>query len=91
MKLSIEQIEEVADFLRGTCLYSYEDALEEVLGVRPDFYGDVMDKDDCQELDQLVFNCNCCGWWCDTSELSPVKYEEICDQCYEENEEYTEE
>jgi len=84
MNLTYEQINEVADVLRGTCLLSYEDALEEVLGERPVNYWDVMTLDDCKELDELVFNCTTCGWWCGTEDLAPSEYDQICNQCYEE-------
>jgi hypothetical protein len=37
---------------------------------------------DHNELDQLMFICETCGWWCDIAELNDQAYAElICDQC----------
>ncbi len=34
----------------------------------------------CNHLDQLVFECEICNWWCEISEMSE-KQEWVCDEC----------
>lgn len=36
----------------------------------PEFEALQNDSVFCAELDQLVFECECCGWWCDAGEMS---------------------
>lgn len=54
----------IIDQIRGTC-----DSIEQVL-----YTHDAEDLQDhlpfFQELDQQIFRCECCGWWCEISEMS---------------------
>ena len=65
-----ETIDELIDRLRGTCNESW----------------DICDwsMEDLQYLDEHIFECVGCGWWCDISELSPESNDEMfCDECNE--------
>jgi hypothetical protein len=39
-------------------------------------------------LDNQIFECCCCGWWCDLGEVAshPDSGEDVCSDCYEEEE-----
>lgn len=70
-----EQAEVAADRLRGTA-QSMADLGEE-------FEDLANDKVFCERLDELVFICNVCDWWCDISELSDNGDGElVCDECH---------
>lgn len=42
------------------------------------------DKEFLAELDNTLFCCECCGWWCELSEMSDNHSWE-CVDCYPEN------
>lgn len=65
----------VADELRGTT-GDLEHALLEIVGVP---FEDVS-LDSLGELDQLVFQCDSCAWWCDIGEMAEHA-EGVCDDC----------
>ena len=46
------------------------------------------DSDICEMLDELVFECNCCGWWNEASDIqfSKMTDEAICGECYADGE-----
>lgn len=73
------QIEELADYLQGTCM-----SLEEGLGAKG--LGEELSVADAQYLDSLVFLCSACGWWCEASEANESPSgEDVCDDCDEED------
>lgn len=63
--------QEAIDHLRGTCepLYqNFEEYQDEQLF--------------CDLLDDAIFECTCCGWWCEQpAEDNPETGEWICDEC----------
>lgn len=53
-----------------------------------DFYYPEMTEDDLTEdghnkLDQEIFLCAHCGWWCEISEESGNEFELVCNDCEE--------
>ena len=64
----METIEEVIDRLRGTCMETFE----------ADEYTD----DELKYLDENIFECARCGWWCDIDESNDIHGENYCDDCY---------
>ncbi|WP_047308819.1 hypothetical protein [Rhodopseudomonas palustris] len=64
--------EAAADALRGTChgLAHLGDE-HETLAASSAAY--------TTRLDELVFECACCGWWCDIDEMSDDP--EVCIDC----------
>ena len=75
--------QEIADCLRGTCdgdLF----ALIQERGL--EFEEDRI----CNEVDQLVFQCTACGWWCGIEEEASADHdlnEWTCLECCEEQSE----
>lgn len=69
---------QVAKSLLGTCDATLETTLEK-LGLPPELesnsaflYG----------VDELVFECTCCGWWCSQDECNEdANNQWICDDC----------
>lgn len=73
--LTHDQLEAVVYKLEGQCLLSLENVLEE-LGLE----GMENDPDVCTQVDDRVFCCDECGWWCSTDELNDGQ---LCDDCNE--------
>lgn len=59
---------EMIDALRGTCdmISNYPDGAEEL------FEGD---QEFCKLVDQHIFSCHVCGWWCDIDEESSDEFD----------------
>lgn len=76
MSFTRERINEIIDQLRGTCI-PLADMLE-----------DGEDEDDkglCDAIDQEIFLCPCCNWWCERVEGHESDLgEDICDDCHKE-------
>lgn len=85
-KLTDAQVEELSDYLTGTCHSVNEGLIALEL--------DVFDYDDCKVADQLYNwngdgRCDICGWWDETTEARGDEF--ICDDCHDaEDEEYFE-
>jgi len=45
-------------------------------------YFEDLGPSDFTALDDLVFWCAWCGWWCTTDELGPNGNETVCEECY---------
>lgn len=76
MPLPVEHIERIAEELRGQCLISLEDIEE-----RDDLN---FDSADYAAIDERVFLCSRCGWWCEIDEMSEeVTDEWFCNECEE--------
>lgn len=61
--------------LQGTCegLYSFlERNAEDLIDYMPFL----------EYLDQHIFLCEGCGWWCELSEMAVTEEIVICDDCY---------
>jgi hypothetical protein len=71
--LTQEQIDDIAETLRGTAT-SLEEQLE-----RYDTDFATVTVEDCRALDELVFCCDACGWWCGRDEESDEPG--VCDDC----------
>jgi hypothetical protein len=69
-------IQLVVDFLQGTAM-TLSSALETLY---PGMDEDDLTQDDHSNLDELIFNCETCGWWCETSERDE---ESNCEDCSE--------
>ena len=74
MALPLEQIDEIAEELRGQCVLSLEDIAE-----RDDLE---LDAADHAAIDERVFCCTGCSWWCEIDEMSDqVTDEWFCTDC----------
>ena len=49
---------------------------------------DDLTTEDHAHIDQEIFNCACCNWWCEQSEAneSDEYGDDICNDCHEEEE-----
>lgn len=59
---------QLADDLIGTSDHAYPEEL-------------LQTKEELQEFDQYAFNCDGCGWWCDTEELNNETARNLCNDC----------
>jgi hypothetical protein len=78
MSFTRERIDEIIDFLRGTCL-TLAAALED------DEDGE--DEDLTAGIDAEIFECAGCGWWCEQSEAHEGPMGDVCDDCHGESHE----
>ena len=69
----------IAD-LQGTCK-SISDFLPEGMNQ------DDLTQNDLSEIDQEIFLCDGCGWWCEVSESNDRGGENVCDDCKDEENE----
>jgi len=77
------KMDELVEHLQGSC-ESLEDGLRKVLD-DDDADMESMTHDDCLYLDDRIFNCEICGWWCEVGDTSPDQPDDddrlICTQC----------
>jgi anaerobic selenocysteine-containing dehydrogenase len=73
----------VAEHLQGTC-GTLQGALDDLYeGMNED----ELTSDDHQTIDQEVFQCTTCGWWCEISDnVDSESGEMICTDCGESGE-----
>lgn len=77
MQLTKEQVKELAERLRGSCM-TLDTALTE-MGIE---LVEVEEKS-LQDLDDIVFLCSECGWWEDNIDLGVVSDDKVCLECEE--------
>jgi len=84
-------IEDVIQNLQGTCGHPIsscfgEDGIlnDDYTPKYPDMDEDDLTEDDYMELDNWIFVCESCGWWCGTSEDNDFEGQRYCDDCYSE-------
>lgn len=51
---------------------------DDLVGTADDFDIEDYTQDELIELDNQIFRCECCGWWCENSENTG---DEICEDC----------
>lgn len=64
-----KRAEEVAENLQGTAKNLEDESTEEERN----------NADFCARLDELVLECETCGWWCETGEICKDGH---CDDCH---------
>ena len=83
--------EDIVQRLQGTC-----DDLSQAFGVYgpmhddytlkyPDMTEDDLIDSDYNYIDNFIFLCAQCGWWCDVGEAHDNHMGDICDDCHSEN------
>jgi len=78
--MNVEQFSEnLVHAMQGTCtsLYMHIDNLEEV---EQDFFYE-NEAAILLELDNCIFECDTCGWWCELCEAVDTDTGPVCDQC----------
>lgn len=78
MKITTTQVNTLINYLQGTCM-SMSESCEDL-----NFSEDDLTIKQLQEIDNWIFQCSGCGWWCERGEAHDVNGEDMCDDCYEE-------
>lgn len=70
---------EIIEYLRGTC-QSADEVFEKF-----DTNFDDITLEEARVIDEHIFCCDACGWWCETSEMSEdwedYADEPVCEDC----------
>lgn len=90
MKLSVEQMQQLIDYLQGTCM-SVDEALMRLFDVDQCDIDNEMEM--CEYLDQRIFLCVQCGWWYESGDWTDYDNVpeiergngEYCTSCGQEN------
>ncbi len=70
--------------------FNIEQLIEDLQGTTStinDHLPDGMDEndltsDDHDAIDNAIFYCSCCGWWCEISEMADTdEIDQICEDC----------
>lgn len=79
---SPEEIEELISDLTGTTS-TLNESIQELFG--DDFSEDDLTEDNHNQIDNSIFLCDDCGWWCEISEESEEGFdgERVCSDCSE--------
>lgn len=76
--------QKIVDCLQGT-IGTIQEALDHYY---PEMDEDELTTDDHQVLDNEIFECTECGWWCEVSQSTEsADGENVCDECNPEDEE----
>ena len=79
MKPADFDVQKVIDYLQGTC-NSIDSAVNELY---PDMNFEDLSGSDFNCIDNQIFECQTCNWWCEMSELAQDQDENICEDCHE--------
>jgi len=78
-----EVLDAIAENLRGQCVHDIEFFCEE-RGIN---YDDLT-LEDLQYIDNIVFCCAGCGWWCEIGDVADGDQQELyCSDCGEDDDE----
>src|SRR6266403_394693 len=78
LALTEEQALSIVNDLRGTCGnldMEIQDRLGNGVGTED------LDTKSLNLIDEHIFNCEVCGWWCDNDEMS--EDHGVCEECFE--------
>lgn len=77
-----KDIESIIEYLQGTTR-----TLDEACQQHGFEWEELTEKDHAK-IDENIFLCPTCGWWCETSEANESESgEDVCDDCKEDEEE----
>ena len=84
IKLTDEQIQLIAEDLQGT-----GKLLDQAICDITDEEAEGLDEIEnwqalCDRVDQLVFLCECCGWWCEVGDYAEIQENpngDVCSDC----------
>ena len=80
MKFTRENIDELIQYLQGSC-NSLDEGIQTILG---DYDSTDLSPENCDQIDNEIFLCTGCGWWCEVSEMSEEDDEQVCVECHNE-------
>jgi hypothetical protein len=78
---------EIIDELTGTCMrdpVSLADEYIEEGRMKAEFW-EQNELAIVRLVDDEIFSCDACGWWCEMSEMSDSEQGMVCDQCNDES------
>lgn len=75
-KVTDEQVEQLIQYLQGTCMNSVDSAMNELFELSESD----LSEEQLSHIDKEIFNCDTCGWWCESSE-NAGEDENICQDC----------
>lgn len=78
MKPENFDVQELIDYLQGTT-NTLDDGME-TLYSGMDF--EELTEEDHDQIDNQIFECEVCGWWCEISEQHEGEENGICDDCF---------
>ncbi len=83
----MKDIQGLIESLQGTCMKTIDE--EKVhFGWGKD---EELTDEELSEIDNCIFQCDCCGWWCETSEEgNSGDGERICRDCSDNDEDWEE-
>jgi len=76
-------VEQLIEELRGT-----PESADTVLDTLTDGeYDSLLDlpMEFLQQIDDSIFQCTACSWWCDIDEANDQNGENVCNDCHEED------
>lgn len=67
---------QIVEYLNGSC-----ETLHHALDT---FDATTLEDDEkfLNYLDSEIFNCSCCGWWCEVSDINEQDSEFVCNDCF---------
>lgn len=73
----------IVAYLQGTCMNSLNDAVEAVTDGK--YTEEDLTESNHDFIDNEIFCCDSCGWWCETSEMGESEDEQICQDCVDDD------
>lgn len=84
--LTREQLDELVESLRGTCMNTIDGMMSELFNLTEDD----LSADEMSHIEMEIFICGECGWWCEISQESEIDKgdgERYCTECIGDEEE----
>lgn len=78
MKISNEQVNSIINYLQGSTS-SLGNAVDMVTD--SGYTENDLTEEQLHTIDNNIFLCNQCGWWCDISESNEIDGEIVCNDC----------
>lgn len=72
-------VQKIIDYLQGTC----NDLDASLRDFYPEMEYEDLTDEDLQQIDNQIFLCDQCGWWCEISEQADEEEEGYCAECRE--------
>lgn len=71
-----DRVEQIIEHLQGSCM-SFSEACNSF-----DIESDKLTQEELEQIDDTIFCCEGCNWWCDVGERTLNKDEEpVCEDC----------
>lgn len=58
-----------------------ENIINNLLGTKQSLTGLLLTKEELNILNERIFQCDGCGWWCETSERNDLCGDALCEDC----------